>query len=79
MVVFLSTGLLFGIAVSISAAVILLQGDYQSLWWFVGAGTATLALGAASVFTSVISKKKENMYITFFREKFGARVIERRE
>ena len=79
MVLFLGWAALFAAIGCFAATTALLEGNRDALWGLLVAVAALVGLVGAAVFTRVISKKKQEMYLAFFAETFGARLIEQKE
>lgn len=70
---------MFAAVICFATASSLLEGDRVALWGLLAATATLVGLVAATIFTTVISKKKQAMYLEFFQEKFGATLVERKE
>ena len=78
MVLFLGWASIFAVIGCFIAVSSLIEGHQHALWGLLAAVAALAGLVAAVVFTTVISEKKQKMYIEFFAETFEAKLIERR-
>ena len=79
MVLVLSFALMFS-AVGCITAVTLLFGESRNGSWVFPAALGALALlPVAAVFARVVSRRKEASYLEFFKETFGASLVERRD
>jgi hypothetical protein len=79
MAVFLSWAGLFAAIGCFAAAHSLSEGNAEALWLLLATLGILVGLAAATLFTTVISKRKQEMYLEFFEETFGARLVERRD
>ncbi|MDT8389834.1 MAG: hypothetical protein RRC34_04920 [Lentisphaeria bacterium] len=79
MVLFLFWACLFAVVGCFAAASSLIEGNWHAVWGLLAAMAALAGLVAAAIFTTVISKKKQEMYLEFFERTFGAKLIERKE
>jgi hypothetical protein len=79
MALFLGWASVFAAIGCFAAASSLMEGNRDSVWGLLAAIAALAGLAAAAVFTTVISKKKQEMYLEFFEETFGAKLIERKD
>ena len=77
MVVWLSMALMFSGVGCFVAASAMIGGSQNAIWGFLASLGAIVLLSLAAVFMKVIGKKKEEIYLIFFRETFGASLIER--
>ena len=79
MILFLGWASIFAAIGCFAAASSLIDGNRDALWGLIAATAALAGLVAAAMFTTVISKKKQDMYLEFFGQTFGATLTERKQ